>query len=143
MSVSHAGSDVRKALEAQEVHTDAQESTSAIRNERKGDYMSKQFENKETSTTKASANKNKNQFAIIAGLGFFGIPLLFIAVAILSGYLQVCFDYAFCLAHLKTCVHCDSMCDAVCPLIQQLACPFYCDMLQFECCNLAESCWYV
>lgn len=82
------GSDVRKALEAQEVHTDAQESTSAIRNERKGDYMSKQFENKETSTTKASANKNKNQFAIIAGLGFFGIPLLFIAVAILSGYLQ-------------------------------------------------------
>ena len=80
---------MRKALEAAEVSkSDPQESTSAIRNERKGEYMSSQFGSKETSKTKASANKNKNQFAIIAGLGFFGIPLAFIAVAILSGYLK-------------------------------------------------------
>ncbi len=79
---------MRKALEAAEVKTDAQESTSAIRNERKGEYMSSQFESKESSSTKASANKNKNQFAIIAGVGFFVVPLAFIAVAILSGYLQ-------------------------------------------------------
>lgn len=78
---------MRKALEAAEVKTDAQESTSAIRNERKGEYMSSQFEGKESDVTKEKT-KNKNQFAIIAGIGFFVVPTLFIAVAILSGYLK-------------------------------------------------------
>jgi hypothetical protein len=85
--VCAAGSDVRRALEAAEVKTDAQESTSAVRNERKGDYMSSQFAGKESDITKEKT-KNKNQFAIIAGIGFFVVPTLFLAVAILSGYLK-------------------------------------------------------
>ncbi|DBA94322.1 hypothetical protein WJX77_010587 [Trebouxia sp. C0004] len=81
------GSDVRRALEAAEVKTDAQESTSAVRNERKGDYMSSQFAGKESDVTKEKT-KNKNQFAIIAGIGFFVVPTVFLAVALLSGYLK-------------------------------------------------------
>lgn len=82
-----AGSDTRWALEAQEVSTDSQESTSAKRNARKGDFMAAQFESKEAGTDRADQIKSKNNFALIAGLGFFVIPSAFLAVAYFSGYL--------------------------------------------------------
>ena len=84
----HAGSDVRRALEAQEVSTDSQESTSAKRNARKSDFMAAQFESKTGDTDMADQIKSKNNFALIAGLGFFVIPLAFLAVAYFSGYLS-------------------------------------------------------
>lgn len=83
-----AGSDVRRVLEAQEVSTDAQESTSAKRNARKSDFMAAQFESKSGDTDMADQIKSKNNFALIAGLGFFVIPLAFLAVAYFSGYLS-------------------------------------------------------
>ena len=83
------GSDVRKALEAKEVNmTDAQESTSPQRNARKSDFMAAQFESKSEGTDRGDQIKSKNNFALIAGIGFFVIPLAFIAVAIFSGYLS-------------------------------------------------------
>ena len=82
------GSDVQRALESKEITTDPQESTSARRNAMKGEFMAAQFESKAAGTDRGDQVKNKNQFAIIAGLGFFVIPLLFVAVAIWSGYLS-------------------------------------------------------
>ncbi|KAL3151805.1 hypothetical protein ABBQ38_012773 [Trebouxia sp. C0009 RCD-2024] len=81
-------SDVRRALEAQEVYTDSQESMSAKRNARKSDFMAAQFESKTGDTDMADQIKSKNNFALIAGLGFFVIPLAFLAVAYFSGYLS-------------------------------------------------------
>lgn len=83
----HAGSESRWALEAKEVSTDSQESTSAKRNARKSDFMAAQFESKEGETDRADQIKSKNNFALIAGIGFFVIPSLFLAVAYFSGYL--------------------------------------------------------
>ena len=68
--------------------TDAQESTSPRRNARKNDFMAAQFESTSGNTDRADQVKSKNQFALVAGLGFFVIPLAFIAVAIFSGYLS-------------------------------------------------------
>lgn len=83
----HAESDVRWALEAQEVSTDSQESTSAKRNARKSDFMAAQFESKDGGTDRADQIKSKNNFALIAGLGLFVVPVVFLAVAYFSGYL--------------------------------------------------------
>ena len=83
----HAGSDVRRALESQEVSTDSQESTSAKRNARKSDFMAAQFESQNAGTDRADQIKSKNNFALIAGIGFFVIPSAFLAVAYFSGYL--------------------------------------------------------
>ena len=87
----NAGQDITKALEANEVRQkDAQESTSPVRNAQKAEYMAQQYQSKtKGDADKTGASKNKNQAAIVAGLGFFIIPLAFIAVAISSGYLQV------------------------------------------------------
>ena len=81
-----------KALQANEVETStsSQESTSAKRNEDKAAFMSKQTNSNSdlSQQTKQEAGKNKNNFALVAGLGFFIIPLAFVAIAIWSGYLD-------------------------------------------------------
>ena len=100
----NAGQDVQQALEANEVkQKDAQESTSPERNKQKAEYMSMQSQSKQ-GTDKASAQKSKNQFAIVAGIGFFIIPLAFVAVAISSGYLQVGIMQTW-LANIYSSVH--------------------------------------
>lgn len=84
------GKDITQALESNEVRQrDAQESTSPERNAQKAEFMAQQYESvSRGNEDKSGASKNKNQAAIIAGIGFFIIPLAFIAVAISSGYLQ-------------------------------------------------------
>lgn len=81
-----------KALQANEVETStsSQESTSAKRNEDKAIFMSRQTNSNSdlSRETKEEAGKNKNQFALVAGIGFFIIPLAFVAIAIWSGYLD-------------------------------------------------------
>ena len=52
--------------------------------------MSKQtnINTNESRETKRSAGKNKNTFALVSAIGFFIIPLAFVAIAIWSGYLD-------------------------------------------------------
>lgn len=72
------------------MHTASQESTSAKRNQDKEEFMSKQTNTNtaESQETKRSAGKNKNTFALVSAIGFFIIPLAFVAIAIWSGYLD-------------------------------------------------------
>lgn len=89
-TVSCADGDVYQALKKAQVHTSSQESTSEKRNQDKEAFMSKQTNTNtaDSQETKRSVGKNKNTFALVAGIGFFIIPLAFVAIAIWSGYLD-------------------------------------------------------
>lgn len=85
-----ADGDVLKALKNAQVHTASQESTSDKRNQDKELFMSRQTNSNSATSeeTKRSAGKNKNTFALVSAIGFFIIPLAFVAIAIWSGYLD-------------------------------------------------------